>query len=430
MEIRDVPCPFCGCLCDDISVRLEDNRITGVENCCTLGNAKFLSKSRLQHPIMRKDGKWIEVTYEEAIDETARILSDAMRPLLYGWSGTIGEAQVVGVHLAEEIGALIDSTTSVCHNPSILAIQEVGHPGCTLGQVKNRADLVVYWGCNPIEAHPRHMSRYTTYADGYFIDNTATDRKVIVVDIRRSDGAKIADEFIQVKPGGDYLILSALRAMVRGKGEVVPDSVAGVKKVQLQRVADLMMKAKFGAVFFGLGVTMSRGKYKNVRNAIELVSELNRKTKFTISAMRGHFNVYGFNEVLTWMAGYPFAVDFSRGIAFYNPGETSVIDLLERKEPDACLVVASDPGAHFPKSTIEHMASIPTVQIDPCVNATTALCQVQIPVAITGVESAGTAYRMDGVPIRMKKVIETEFPTDQEILERIVTRIREMRSDG
>jgi len=430
MEIRDVPCPFCGCLCDDISVRLEDNRITGVENCCTLGNAKFLSKSRLQHPIMRKDGKWIEVTYEEAIDETARILSDAMRPLLYGWSGTIGEAQVVGVHLAEEIGALIDSTTSVCHNPSILAIQEVGHPGCTLGQVKNRADLVVYWGCNPIEAHPRHMSRYTTYADGYFIDNTATDRKVIVVDIRRSDGAKIADEFIQVKPGGDYLILSALRAMVRGKDEVVPDSVAGVEKVQLQRVADLMMKAKFGAVFFGLGVTMSRGKYKNVRNAIELVSELNRKTKFTISAMRGHFNVYGFNEVLTWMAGYPFAVDFSRGIAFYNPGETSVIDLLERKEPDACLVVASDPGAHFPKSTIEHMASIPTVQIDPCVNATTALCQVQIPVAITGVESAGTAYRMDGVPIRMKKVIETEFPTDQEILERIVTRIREMRSDG
>lgn len=430
MDIKDVPCPFCGCLCDDVSVRIENNRITGVENCCTLGNAKFLSKSRLQHPIMRRDGKWVEVTYEEAIDETARILSDAMRPLLYGWSGTVGEAQVVGVHLAEEIGALIDSTTSVCHNPSILAIQEVGHPGCTLGQVKNRADLVVYWGCNPIEAHPRHMSRYTTYADGYFIDNTATDRKVVVVDIRRSEGGKIADEFIQVKPGGDYLVLSALRAMVRGRGDVVPDSVAGVKKEQLQRVADLMMKAKFGAVFFGLGVTMSRGKYKNVRNAIELVSELNRKTKFTISAMRGHFNVYGFNEVLTWMAGYPFAVDFSRGIAFYNPGETTVIDLLERKEPDACLVIASDPGAHFPKSTIEHMAAIPTVQIDPSVNATTALCQVQIPVAITGIEAAGTAYRMDGVPIRMKKVLETEFPTDQEILERIVTRIREMRSHG
>ncbi|WP_245618712.1 hypothetical protein [Methanogenium cariaci] len=50
----------------------------------------------------------------------------------------------------EILGGVIDSTTSVCHGPSILAIQEVGHPGCTLGQVKNRADLIIYWGgCNP-----------------------------------------------------------------------------------------------------------------------------------------------------------------------------------------------------------------------------------------------------------------------------------------
>ena len=35
--------------------------------------------------------------------------------------------------------------------------------------------------------------------------------------------------------------------------------------------------------------------------------------------MRGHGNVYGSNEVFTWMTGYPFAVDFARGIAFYNP---------------------------------------------------------------------------------------------------------------
>ncbi|MCP1715220.1 formylmethanofuran dehydrogenase subunit B [Methanocalculus alkaliphilus] len=430
MIVEDVPCPFCGCLCDDITLTVKNNRIVGVENCCVLGNAKFLSKKRLKHPIMRKDGSWVEVSFDEAIEETARILTGANRPLLYGWSGTYNEAQVTAVHLAEELGALIDSTTSVCHNPSIIAIQEVGHPGCTLGQVKNRADLVIYWGCNPIEAHPRHLSRYSTYADGYFFENTVRDRKVVVVDIRESETAKIADEFIQVKPGGDYLILSALRAMVRGRGDVVPATVAGVKKEQLERVVEACQNASYGAVFFGLGVSMTRGKYKNIRNAIELVSELNRKTKFTISAMRGHYNVYGFNEVLTWMAGYPFAVDFSRGIAFYNPGETTVIDVLARKEPDACLVVASDPGAHFPKTCIEHMAAIPTIQIDPCVNPTTALCQVQIPVAITGIEVAGTAYRMDGVPIRMKKVVETEFPTDKQVLDRICERVRELNGNG
>ena len=32
---------------------------------------------------------------------------------------------------------------------------------CTLGEVKNRADLLIYWGGNPAECHPRHFTRYT-----------------------------------------------------------------------------------------------------------------------------------------------------------------------------------------------------------------------------------------------------------------------------
>ncbi|NYT06598.1 MAG: formylmethanofuran dehydrogenase subunit B, partial [Methanomicrobiales archaeon] len=176
MKIDDVVCPFCGCLCDDLSVRVENGRIIAVDNGCTLGNAKFLGKERLPAPIRRSGAGWQPIGYDEAIDYTVDMLLSADRPLLFGWSGTHGEAQCIGVHMTELIGGIIDSTTSVCHGPSILAIQEVGHPGCTLGQVKNRADLVIYWGCNPIEAHPRHMSRYTTYADGYFLENAFRNR--------------------------------------------------------------------------------------------------------------------------------------------------------------------------------------------------------------------------------------------------------------
>ncbi|MDD5049870.1 MAG: formylmethanofuran dehydrogenase subunit B, partial [Methanoregulaceae archaeon] len=292
------------------------------------------------------------------------------------------------------------------------------------GQVKNRADVIVYWGVNPIEAHPRHMSRYTTYADGFCLKEAFRERKVIVVDIRKTETANIADEFIMVEPGADYALLSALRAIVRGKGDVLPRTVAGVEKEQLIRVADICMSAKFGAMFFGLGLTMSRGKYKNIRNAIELTEELNRHTKFTISPMRGHWNVYGSNEVFTWITGYPFAVDFARGIAFYNPGETTSVDILKRGECDACLVVGSDPGAHFPGDCCRHLADIPTIQIDPHVNATTHLSRLQIPVAVTGIDAEGTAYRMDGVPIRTRKVIDTTYPSDSEVLDKIYQIIR------
>lgn len=427
MKIDDVVCPFCGCLCDDLQIKVENNRIVAVDNGCTLGNAKFLSKDRLKSPIMRKGNKWESTSYDEAIQYTVDMLLDADRPLMYGWSGTHGEAQCIGVHISELIGGIIDSTTSVCHGPSIIAIQEVGHPGCTLGSIKNRADVVIYWGCNPIDAHPRHMSRYTTYADGFFLENAFRNRKVIVVDVRETESSRIADEFVKIKPGGDYAVLSALRAIVRGKGDVIPSSVAGVTRVQLERIVEICKSAKFGAVFFGLGLTMSRGKYKNVRNAIELVDELSRHTKFTITPMRGHWNVYGSNEVFTWMTGYPYAIDYSRGIAFYNPGETSAIDILAKKECDACLVVASDPGAHFPRACIEHLAEIPSVTIDPVPNMTTSVCNVQIPVAMSGIEVEGTAYRMDGVPIRMRKVIETTLPSDTEVLGRICMKMQEAR---
>lgn len=425
MNVKDAVCPFCGCLCDDIEVEIEGDRVVGVTNACELGATKFLGGERLKSPIRREGKAWKEISYDEAIRYAADMLLDAERPLLYGWSGTHGEAQCVGVHMAELVRGVIDNTSSVCHGPSVLAIQEVGHPGCTLGVVKNRADLLIYWGSNPIDAHPRHLSRYTCYAEGFFLENAFRDRKVVVVDVRKTQTANIADEFVRVRPGGDYAILSALRAIVRGKTDTIPRMVAGVTRDQLVRVADLCLNAKFGAVYFGLGLTMIPGKYKNIRNAIELVTELNRHTKFTISAMRGHYNVYGSNEVNTWMTGYPFAIDFSRGIAFYNPGETTAVDVLARKECDAALIVGSDPAAHFPRRCIEHLAEIPVVQLDPYPNATTTFCKVQIPVAVTGVDAEGTAYRMDGVPIRTRKVLSSDYLSDEEVLSRMYALMQE-----
>lgn len=429
-KISHVICPFCGCLCDDILVELEDGKITGIENACTLGAHKFLDDdgNRLKGPIMRDENGWKDITYEEAIAYTVDVLLKADRPILYGWSGCVTETQAVGAHLAELIGGVFDSTTSVCHGPSILAIQEVGHPGCTLGQVKNRADTIIYWGSNPIESHPRHLSRYTNYADAYFFHNAFRERQVIVVDVRKTASAEIATEFIQIEQGGDYHVLSALRAILRGRADVVPEIVAGVPKTQLIRVVEICKKAKFGAVFFGLGVTMTGGKYKNIRNAIEFVDELNRHTKWTISPMRGHSNVYGSNEVCTWITGYPFGVDYSRGIAFYNPGETTTIDILARGEADAAVIMASDPGAHFPRICNEHLAKIPTILFDPYPSATTHICTVQIPTAVNGIDAAGTTYRMDGIPIRTRAFIkDTEYPLDTWLLQQIYDRIREVK---
>lgn len=426
----DIVCPFCATLCDDLEVIVENEEIKSVKHACKLGSAKFLNalKHRFKKPLIRENSELREATMEEALDRAARILTASEHPLLYGWATTTCEAHRVGIELAEELGAVIDSCTSVCHGPSELAVQDVGYPTITLGEVKNRADLVIYWGSNPMHAHPRHLSRYSIFPRGYFREHGSKDRELIVVDVRKTDTAKLADTFIQVRPGGDYELLSALRLIVNG-GELEQGEVAGVPREEIYALAEKLVSCQWGVLFFGQGLTQSSGKIRNIDNVISLVRDLNRHTKFSMMMMRGHYNVTGFSEVLTWQAGFPFAVDFSRGYPRYNPGETAANDVLQRREVDAALIVGSDPVSHFPQRSVEYLASIPLATIEPQWTPTTELSDVVIPCAIAGIEFEGTAYRMDTVPIRLRKVVEPpkEILSDEEILKRLLEKVRTLK---
>jgi formylmethanofuran dehydrogenase subunit B len=256
----------------------------------------------------------------------------------------------------------------------------------------------------------------------------AEERKMIVVDVRKTRSAEIADYFLQVKPNMDYELLQALRMLIFDR-ELDVDEVAGVPVELLEEVADVMIGCRFGILFFGLGLTMSGAKVRNIDAGISLVRDLNKRTKFTIMPMRGHFNVTGANVVFTWQTGYPYAVDFSQGFPQYNPGETSVIDILARGDSDASLIVASDPVAHFPKKAVKHLVENPLIVIDPQVTPTSMMADVVIPSAFVGIEAEGTAYRMDRVPLPLKKVVEppaTCLP-DEIIIQKILKEVRRLK---
>jgi formylmethanofuran dehydrogenase subunit B len=426
-QIKDAVCSFCGCLCDDINVEVEDGKIKRVKHACRLGSSKIMGHDRMQSPMIRKDGVLVASSFQEAYDRAAQILVQANKPLMYGWASTSCEAAKKGILLAEEVGAVLDSTATVCHGPSVIGIEEKGLPGATLGQVKNRADTIVFWGCNPAEAHPRHSLRYSSNSCGRFTPQGREGRKIIVVDVRETRTAKNADKFVRITPGSDYEVISALRMLVAGKGDIVPDEAGGVLKADLADLADMLKAAKFGAVFFGLGITHSRGRYKNIDNALSLVAELNSQTKYVIMPMRGHYNVGGIGQTLAWSSGYPMSVDFTRGMPYFNPGETAACDLLARGDTDAALIIAADAVSNFPRATAKALANIPVIQIDPYENPTTLLSDVVIPCAIAGVEVEGTAYRMDGLALRLRKMVDSSFPSDEEILMGILESVHKLR---
>src|SRR3984893_17184028 len=212
--VSNATCTFCGCVCDDMELTVQGHTITKAKNACVLGKAWFLNHHIEDRPVAMIDGK--PATLEEGIERAAQVLARAQYPIVYGLSDTTCEAQRVAVAIADRIGGCVDTTTSVCHGPSGMACQGVGEVTCSLGEVKNRADMVIFWGSNPAESHPRHWGRYSTMPKGLFIPNGRKDRTVVVVDVRRSKSAPAADIFLQIKPRKDFEALWALRALAKG----------------------------------------------------------------------------------------------------------------------------------------------------------------------------------------------------------------------
>jgi formylmethanofuran dehydrogenase subunit B len=424
LKIEDVVCPFCGCLCDDIEASINEGHIEDVKNACAVSRSKFMNHETNRLTDATIDGK--PVPLDTVVNESVKILRNAKRPLIYGLSSTECGAVSKAVEIAEITGGVLDNTSSVCHGPTILALQQVGESKATLGEVKNRGNLIVFWGSNPTESHLRHLLRYSVIPKGMYVPEGRKGRKIVAVDVRFTSTARMADKFIKIKPNSDFELLQALRAYVRNQ-ELDVSEVSGVPVEEVKELAEEMKSTRFGVIFFGLGLTQSEGRHMNIDAAVGLVSELNKHTKFLLTPMRGHYNVAGANTVTVWQTGYPYAVDFSRGFPRYNPGEYTSVDILSRGEPDAALIIASDPISNFPVDAAENLAKIPVITLEQKTTPTTMVSKVVIPVATAGIEAEGTAYRMDGIPLRLSKLVEPPegIKSDFEVLDMILQGLKE-----
>jgi formylmethanofuran dehydrogenase subunit B len=110
--VKDATCTFCGCVCDDIELHAEGDRIVKAKNACSLGEAWFKHHTA-EHlfPDALIDGK--PASLDDAVDAAAGFLHQAHMPLVYGLSNVTCEAQREAVALAEKIGGVVDSHTSL-----------------------------------------------------------------------------------------------------------------------------------------------------------------------------------------------------------------------------------------------------------------------------------------------------------------------------
>jgi formylmethanofuran dehydrogenase subunit B len=402
-RFTDVACPMCGCVCDDLSVETDGSRIVRVERTCQLAEPWFLNQAA-----NKQANAWINghaSSLESAIEKAVAILVEARSPLIYGLSQSSTESQRVAVALAERLGATIDTTASTGHAPSIMALQQVGESTCTLGEAKHRADLVIYWGCDPDRTHPRHRERYAPPREG---------RRFIFVS-ESEPTIRVEDVTIRVPSRNHWESLTNLRLLVKG---IEPTSSV---TESLRLLARMMTECRFGVVFFGAELTVGPMAHRTVEALLQLVTELNDGRRFYARRMRRAGDVAGADSVLAWQTGYPFGVDFSRGYPRYNPGEFTGPDRLARGEADACLLIGGATANDLSPAALNHFTSIPTIVLDSPGLPPPFQPTVRIATAVYGIHRAGTAYRMDEVPIPLRSILTTALPSDRAVLDAILS---------
>jgi formylmethanofuran dehydrogenase subunit B len=419
-QIEDVACTVCGCVCDDLRITVAGERIVRAEGACELAEPWFLSQGSRHPPVAEIEGQ--PVALDTAFDRAATILRASRSPLIYGLSRSDTTGQQAAIALADRIGATIDTTASLGHAPAILALQEAGESTCSLGEIKNRADLVVFWGSDPVESHPRHFERYSVDPVGEFLPGGRADRTIVVVDVRPTATSARADMFLRMEPGRDFEALWTLRGLLRGQMPE-PGAALGASLDALHDLAQRMKTCRCGIAFFGLGLSRTHLGHRAVEALLRLVTDLNDYTRFYARRMRVSADVAGADSVLAWQTGYPFSVNLARGYPRFNPGEFTAHDLLLRGEVDACLLVGSFGVRRFSPAAIANLQRIPTIVLDPPTVDSHTPPTVRITTAIPGVHLPGTAYRMDEIPIPLRSLLPTPYPSDAGVLEVIRLRL-------
>jgi formylmethanofuran dehydrogenase subunit B len=132
----------------------------------------------------------------------------------------------------------------------------------------------------------------------------------------------------------------------------------------------------------------------------------------------------GFEHVALSTFGKNHSLQFANN-QLVDTSET-IISKIEKEDFDCSIIVGTDPISHFPSKLSKKLLKKPIILIDNKQSATFHIADVIIPSAITGVECGGLAYRIDHIPIELKKVLNppSNVYTDEEILNKIVVALK------
>ncbi len=349
----DSVCPYCGVGCQ-LTYHVKDNHIiqvTGKDGpanhgrLCVKGRYGFdypKHQHRLTKPLIRRAdapksanfaidpanpfGAFREATWEEALDFAAngfkKIMQEKGKYALAGFGSAKGsneEAYLFQKLIRTGFGTNnVDHCTRLCHASSVVALLEGVGSGAVSNPVADvqYAEVIVIIGANPIVNHPVAAT---------FIKNAVKKgAKLVLMDPRRTELARIATHHLAFKPDTDVAMLNAmlnviitegladeefirnrtenyeaLKANVQSYTPELMAPICGIDAETLRQVARLYATSKGSIILWGMGVSQHVHGTDNARCliALSMVTGQVGRRGTGLHPLRGQNNVQGASDV-------------------------------------------------------------------------------------------------------------------------------------
>jgi formate dehydrogenase major subunit len=327
-------CPYCGTGCE-MEVGVRDDKVVQVRpamdapvnygHLCVKGRYAFDfidAKDRVTEPMIRENGEWKTVSWDEAINFTASRLSRFAAEHGPDSIAVLGSARATNEenYVAQKFARValgtnnVDCCARVCHTPTAAAMKIMLGTGAATNSFDDieAARTILICGANPTENHPIPGARIK--------QAVRRGANLIVIDPRRTELTKYADVHLQLRPGTNIPLFNALSHAIIDEGladadfiaervdefeeykaflaDYSPESVAekcGVRAEDIRRAARIYATAKPAMCFHGLGMTEHLQGTEGVMTIVDLALLTGNigKPGSGVNPLRGQNNVQG-----------------------------------------------------------------------------------------------------------------------------------------
>ncbi|MCS7286472.1 MAG: formate dehydrogenase subunit alpha [Anaerolineae bacterium] len=231
MKVIPTICPYCGAGCP-VGLKVSNGKAVGIEyitdhpltrgSLCPKGNAVLeilYHPDRLRTPLLRENGGWKEIGWDEALDMVARRILEIRERYGPDALGFLSSAKVTNEenYLFQKMARLlgtnnVDHCARLCHAPSVVGLRKALGSGTMTNPIPDLVNsrCVFISGSNFAENHPI-VSRWVLEAK----DRGAY---IIVADPRYTPTAQLADLYLPIRPGTDIALLNGMMAVILREG--------------------------------------------------------------------------------------------------------------------------------------------------------------------------------------------------------------------